>query len=170
MLTIIGLFLDYFYNNIYTYLLLLGSLSRIYPLIMGKDSTFWFGFIELAYSFVLYVLALCLVNSMLPVSLDCSFLIAPSLFSSAYRRTCTKPEKWAVMYLCFRGIHFTSLYHFDIEFWNCSDSMVFFFCSMACPLWFFSLNIFYLPIKQTKWIRHKLNKPMKSSPNYNMLQ
>jgi hypothetical protein len=40
MLTIIGLFLDYFYNNIYTYLLLLGSLSRIYPLIMGKDSTF----------------------------------------------------------------------------------------------------------------------------------
>jgi len=22
----------------------------------------------------------------------------------------------------------------------------------------FSLNIFYLPIKQTKWIRHKLNK------------
>ena len=35
---------------------------------------------------------------------------------------------------------------------------------------FFSLNIFYLPIKQTKWIRHKLNKLMKSSPNYNMLQ
>ena len=34
----------------------------------------------------------------------------------------------------------------------------------------FSLNIFYLPIKQTKWIRHKLNKLMKSSPNYNMLQ
>ena len=33
-----------------------------------------------------------------------------------------------------------------------------------------SLNIFYLPIKQTKWIRHKLNKLMKSSPNYNMLQ
>jgi hypothetical protein len=35
---------------------------------------------------------------------------------------------------------------------------------------FFSLNIFYLPIKQTKWIKHKLNKLMKSSPNYNMLQ
>ena len=33
-----------------------------------------------------------------------------------------------------------------------------------------SLNIFYLPIKQTKWIRHKLSKLMKSSPNYNMLQ
>ena len=29
---------------------------------------------------------------------------------------------------------------------------------------FSSLNIFYLPIKQTKWIRHKLNKLMKSSP------
>ena len=37
-------------------------------------------------------------------------------------------------------------------------------------LFLFSLNIFYLPIKQTKWIRHKLNKRMKSSPNYNMLQ
>ena len=35
---------------------------------------------------------------------------------------------------------------------------------------FFSLNIFYLPIKQTKRIRHNLNKLMKSSPNYNMLQ
>jgi hypothetical protein len=28
----------------------------------------------------------------------------------------------------------------------------------------------FVPIKQTKWIRHKLNKLMKSSPNYNMLQ
>ena len=26
----------------------------------------------------------------------------------------------------------------------------------------FSLNIFYLPIKQTKWIRHKLNKHIKN--------
>ena len=34
----------------------------------------------------------------------------------------------------------------------------------------FSLNIIYLPIKQTKWIRHKVNKLMKSSPNYNLLQ
>jgi hypothetical protein len=32
----------------------------------------------------------------------------------------------------------------------------------------FSLNILYLPIKQTKWIRHKLNKLIKSS-NYNLL-
>ena len=28
----------------------------------------------------------------------------------------------------------------------------------------YSLNIFYLPIKYAKWIRHKLNKLMKSSP------
>ena len=34
----------------------------------------------------------------------------------------------------------------------------------------FSLNIIYLPIKQTKWIGHKVNKLMKSSPNYNLLQ
>jgi hypothetical protein len=38
------------------------------------------------------------------------------------------------------------------------------------PVFIFSLDIFCLPIKQTKWIRHKLNKLMKSSPNYNMLQ
>ena len=34
----------------------------------------------------------------------------------------------------------------------------------------FGLNIFDLPVKQTKWIRHKLIKLMKSSPNYNVLQ
>ena len=32
----------------------------------------------------------------------------------------------------------------------------------------FSLNIFYLPVKQTKWIRHKLNKLMKSSPRISL--
>jgi hypothetical protein len=31
-----------------------------------------------------FVIVLCLVRSMLPVSLDCSFLIAPSVFSNAY--------------------------------------------------------------------------------------
>ena len=34
----------------------------------------------------------------------------------------------------------------------------------------FGLNIFDLPVKETKWIRYKLIKLMKSSPNYNMLQ
>ena len=31
-----------------------------------------------------------------------------------------------VMYLCVRGINFASFYDFDILFWNCSDSVVFF--------------------------------------------
>ena len=34
---------------------------------------------------------------------------------------------------------------------------------------FFSLSIIYL-LKSAKWIRHKLNKLMKSSPTYNKLQ
>ena len=34
--------------------------------------------------FVLFVFVLCLEYTMLPVSLDCPFLIAPSVFSSGY--------------------------------------------------------------------------------------
>ena len=34
------------------------------------------------YGFVLFVFGLCLVYPMLPVSLDCSFLIAPMIFSN----------------------------------------------------------------------------------------
>ena len=36
--------------------------------------------------FVLFVTGLCLVYPMLPVSLDCSFLVAPSVFSNIYFR------------------------------------------------------------------------------------
>ena len=39
----------------------------------------------------------------------------------------TKPGKWAAMYLCVRGIDFTSFYDFDIWFSNCL-SVVFLFC------------------------------------------
>jgi hypothetical protein len=34
--------------------------------------------------FVLFVFVLCLVYPMFPVSLDCPFLIAPSVFSNVY--------------------------------------------------------------------------------------
>ena len=36
------------------------------------------------FSFLCCVFALCLVYPMLPVSLDCQFLIAPSVFCNAY--------------------------------------------------------------------------------------
>jgi hypothetical protein len=39
---------------------------------------------------------------------------------------CSKPGKWAVVYLRVRGIDLTSFCDFDIWFWNCSDSVVFF--------------------------------------------
>ena len=49
--------------------------------------------------FGLFVFVLCLVYSMLPVSLDCQFLIAPSIFSNIYLITsilaCTRSRfKW----------------------------------------------------------------------------
>ena len=40
---------------------------------------------------------------------------------------CTKPRKWAVMYLCVRCIDFTFCYDFDIWIWNCSYSGHLFF-------------------------------------------
>ena len=43
----------------------------------------------LAYSvFVLFVFVLCLVYHMVPVSLDCPFLIAPLVFSNVYLTLC----------------------------------------------------------------------------------
>ena len=49
-----------------------------------------------------------------------------SLILPLYWRTCIKTGKWAVMYFCAKGIDFASFYDFDIWFWNCSDSAVFF--------------------------------------------
>jgi hypothetical protein len=46
----------------------------------GVQRILWCGF----YCFVLFVFVLCLVYPMLPVSLDCPFLIATSVFSNVY--------------------------------------------------------------------------------------
>jgi hypothetical protein len=44
-----------------------------------------------------------------------------------YWCACTKPEKWAVIYLCIRDTYIVSLKHFSIRFWNCSDDGIFCF-------------------------------------------
>ena len=41
-------------------------------------------FVELCFLFVLFVSVLCFVWPVLPVSLDCSFLITPLVFSNVY--------------------------------------------------------------------------------------
>ena len=51
--------------------------------------------------FVLFVFVLCLMYPMLPVFLDCPFLIAPSVFSSLFTSTyaitlCLSPLKLGV--------------------------------------------------------------------------
>jgi len=60
------------------------------------------------------LLRLCALYHMLPVSLDCPFLIALSVFSNvfAYWSVCTKAEIWAVLYLCVSGIKFVPFYAF----------------------------------------------------------
>ena len=50
--------------------------------------------------------------------------LTPATF---YWSACTKPGQKVSMYLCVRGIHFVSFYDFDIWFWKCSVSVVFFF-------------------------------------------
>jgi len=57
-------------------------------------STWVFGGVRVAHPFsflccvfVLFVFVLCPVYPMLPVSLDCPFLIAPSVFSNVYLQT-----------------------------------------------------------------------------------
>ena len=44
-------------------------------------------------------------------------------------------QRWGVMYLCISGIDFSSFYDFDIWFWNCSDSVIFFVF-----LWFWNCS------------------------------
>jgi len=44
---------------------------------------------------------------------------------------CTKPGKWAVMYMCVTGINLAYFYDdFSIAFWNCSNSVFFFHFTM----------------------------------------
>jgi len=58
-----------------------------------------------------------------------------------YLSACTKTEKWSVMYLCVRVIDFDSFYDFDIRFWNCSDSVVFF----VFHFWYLQTFLFIVP-------------------------
>jgi hypothetical protein len=53
-------------------------------------------FSSLCCVFVLFVFVLCLVCPMLPVSLDCPFLIAPSIFSNVYLFVC--------LFVCLRAV------------------------------------------------------------------
>ena len=99
--------------------------------------------------FLLYLSSSC-VSSVynLPLSLDCPFSMADSVFSNVYLLRggvgpiklvepstyywsgITKPYKWSVIYLCVRCIDCASFYHFAIWFWNCSESVVY-FCNMG---------------------------------------
>ena len=42
-----------------------------------------------------------------------------------YWSACTRSGEWAIMYLCVRGIHFVSFYEFSMGFWKRSVSVVF---------------------------------------------
>ena len=51
--------------------------------------------------------------------------MTPPLFTEV--TVSCKPWKWAVMYMCVRGMTFASVCDISIGFWNCSDSVVFIF-------------------------------------------
>jgi len=59
--------------------------------------------------------------------------------------SCTKPRKWAVKYLCVRGIDFASFCDFGIGIWNCSDSGIFCF-----PFYYLRSRSREVPLK-TNW-------------------
>ena len=60
---------------------------------------------------------------------------------------CTMLGKWAVMWLFAKGIDFVSFYDFSIEFWNCSDCVLFFVCTF-CKILSFE-NLYYLNPEST---------------------
>jgi hypothetical protein len=49
-----------------------------------------------------------------------------------YCSACTKSGKWAIMYVCVRGVIVSSFYDFDIWFWNSSDWEILFVFSSYC--------------------------------------
>jgi hypothetical protein len=61
--------------------------NRVHPIFGGVRIVFW------CWGFVLFVFVLCLVCPMLPVSLDCSFLMTPLVFSNVYLKGFIKQDK-----------------------------------------------------------------------------
>ena len=57
--------------------------------------------------FVLFVFVLCFVRQIFPVSLDCPFLIAPSVFSDIYCLTCVLSLKIVFLNnkICYKYLH-----------------------------------------------------------------
>ena len=60
------------------------------PMVFGGVSVAHLEFSSVCCVFVLFVFVLCLVCPMLPVSVDCPFLIAPSVFSNVYLFVCLR--------------------------------------------------------------------------------
>ena len=78
--------------------------------------------------FCIHVLVHELINTMWWVSYlpyhQTTFLLNLTIF---YWSVCTKPRKWAVIYMFVRGIYFGSFFDFSNGFWNCSDNLILFF-------------------------------------------
>ena len=74
-------------------------------------------------------------------------------------------RNWAVMYLCINGINFVSFYDFDILFWNCSDSVIYFvfhFIDKYMSLRIVKPSSVYKSF-QYPWQQLKKNRKMKSN-------
>jgi hypothetical protein len=60
--------------------------------------------------------------------------------------------KWAIMYLCVRGIDFAFLYDFDFLLWNCSDIVVFFKYNLTSRSFPHSWLITGCVTRLTRWV------------------
>ena len=58
-----------------------------------------------------------------------------SLTLTFYWSTCVVLGKWTVVYMCVRDIKCDFFYNISIEFWNCSDNMIFPWFSFDCRSW-----------------------------------
>jgi len=64
-----------------------------------------------------------LVYHMLPVSLDCPFLIAPSVFSNVYLHTCIKQIFCIAIFAKYKIMYINQLSHFIVINWNLNKTL-----------------------------------------------
>jgi hypothetical protein len=98
------------------------SLTSTWPVscVINVDSAYGLSIIDCPFGFLERLFVLCLAYSMLPVSLHCPFLIAPSVFSNVYLSYVLCTQCWQ----CFWIVHSWLPIQFSLMF----------ICPVSCVL------------------------------------
>jgi hypothetical protein len=77
------------------------SLTSTWPVsrVLNVDSVSGLSILDCPFGFLKRLFFLCLAYSMLPVSLDCPFLIAPSVFSNVYVSCVLCTQCWQCLWI-----------------------------------------------------------------------